>query len=92
MTQLIVAMGGGGFSMEPDNPLLDQYVLSLVNKPQPKICFLGQASAESADYKVRFYDAFIKLDVPFFVAQHNLFLIENGVWRTIFHTTHTTGA
>ena len=25
----IVAMGGGGFSMEPDNPLLDDFVLSL---------------------------------------------------------------
>jgi len=25
----IVAMGGGGFMMEPDNPLLDDYVLSL---------------------------------------------------------------
>ena len=25
----IVAMGGGGFSMEPENPLLDRYVLSL---------------------------------------------------------------
>ena len=24
----IVAMGGGGFSMEPDNPLLDDYLLS----------------------------------------------------------------
>jgi hypothetical protein len=22
----IVAMGGDGFSMEPDNPLLDQYI------------------------------------------------------------------
>ena len=24
----IVAMGGGGFSMEPDNPLLDDFVLA----------------------------------------------------------------
>jgi len=23
----IVALGGGGFSMEPDNPLLDDYIL-----------------------------------------------------------------
>ncbi len=29
----IVAMGGGGFSMEPENPLLDDYVLSLVSPP-----------------------------------------------------------
>ena len=25
----IVAMGGGGFSMEPENPLLDDYLISL---------------------------------------------------------------
>jgi hypothetical protein len=25
----IVSMGGGGFSMEPDNPLLDDFILSL---------------------------------------------------------------
>jgi hypothetical protein len=31
----IVAMGGGGFSMEPDNPRLDDYVLSLVERPRP---------------------------------------------------------
>jgi dipeptidase E len=61
VSQHIVAMGGGGFSMEPDNPLLDQYVLNLVDKPQPKVCFLGQATAESADYKVRFYEAFTQL-------------------------------
>jgi len=30
----IVAMGGGGFSMEPENRLLDDFVLSLA-KQQP---------------------------------------------------------
>ncbi|MEL6493299.1 MAG: peptidase E, partial [Cyanobacteria bacterium J06621_3] len=25
--QQIIALGGGGFSMEPDNLLLDQYIL-----------------------------------------------------------------
>ncbi|MBM7693382.1 peptidase E [Peribacillus deserti] len=24
----IIALGGGGFSMEPENPLLDLYILS----------------------------------------------------------------
>jgi hypothetical protein len=27
-TGQIVAMGGGGFSMDPDNPLLDDFVLA----------------------------------------------------------------
>jgi peptidase E len=51
-------MGGGGFSMEPDNLLLDRYVLSLAEKPQPKVCFVGTASAESETYIARFYAAF----------------------------------
>lgn len=56
----IVAMGGGGFSMEPDNPLLDRYVLGLVNKAQPKVCFLPTASGDSDRYIVKFYSAFLK--------------------------------
>jgi hypothetical protein len=28
----IVAIGGGGFSMEPENPLLDDFVLSLAQR------------------------------------------------------------
>jgi dipeptidase E len=33
----IVALGGGGFSMEPDNPLLDDFILSLVPQTPAKI-------------------------------------------------------
>ena len=29
----IVALGGGGFMMEPENPLLDRFVLSLDGRP-----------------------------------------------------------
>jgi peptidase E len=54
----IVAMGGGGFSMEPDNPLLDDFVLSLAGKTQPRVCFLPSASADSWSYLVSFYRAF----------------------------------
>ncbi len=60
----IVALGGGGFSMEPDNPLLDEFVLSLVPKKTPKICFLPTASADSALYIVRFYRAFSGRAIP----------------------------
>jgi hypothetical protein len=31
----ILAMGGGGFSMEADNPLLDDILISLAQKPSP---------------------------------------------------------
>jgi dipeptidase E len=54
----IISMGGGGFSMEPDNPLLDQYVLKQVNKKSPKICFIGTASGDSESYIERFYNSF----------------------------------
>jgi peptidase E len=60
MMQLIT-MGGGGFSMEPENPLLDQYVIAQSHAEQPKVCFLGQASSESQDYTLRFYRAFQNL-------------------------------
>lgn len=57
----IIAMGGGGFSMEPDNLALDRYVIATSGKLQPKVCFLAQASGESLDYTVRFYNAFNSL-------------------------------
>ncbi len=54
----IVAMGGGGFSSEPENPLLDDFVLELTGKDRPRISFLGQASGDRPDYFARFVDAF----------------------------------
>lgn len=56
----IFAMGGGGFSMEPENPLLDEFVLSLSEKEKPKICFLGTASGDAQGYIDRFYEGFKK--------------------------------
>jgi dipeptidase E len=52
----IVAMGGGGFSM--GDPLLDRYVLDLVDATRPKICFLPTATAALPVYVLRFLDAF----------------------------------
>lgn len=54
----IVAMGGGGFSMEPENPLLDDFILSLAPRTPAKVCFIPTASADSAPYLVKFYRAF----------------------------------
>jgi dipeptidase E len=52
----IVAMGGGGFTM--DDPVLDRYVLDLVDAARPKVCFLPHATAALPVYVVRFLDAF----------------------------------
>jgi dipeptidase E len=54
----IVAFGGGGFSMESGNPLLDDYVLGLTGAARPKVCFLPSASGDADHYIVRFYRAF----------------------------------
>jgi dipeptidase E len=58
----IVAIGGGGFSMEPDNPLLDQYVLNQCGAERPKICFVPTASGDAEGYIERFYQAFGRLE------------------------------
>jgi dipeptidase E len=44
----IFAMGGGGFTMEPGNPLLDDFVLELASKrrAEPRILFLPTASGD----------------------------------------------
>jgi dipeptidase E len=59
---LIVAMGGGGFSMEPENPLLDQFVLSIARAAHPQVCFVPTASGDAALYLRNFYRAFSRLD------------------------------
>jgi peptidase E len=46
--------------MEPDNPLLDDWLLSLVDRARPKVCFVPTASGDADGYVVRFYDAFGK--------------------------------
>jgi peptidase E len=54
----VVAFGGGGFSMEAGNPLLDDYVLSLARRRRPRVCFLPTASGDADHYIVRFYHTF----------------------------------
>jgi peptidase E len=64
--RLIFAMGGGGFTMEPANPLLDDFVLSLAPPRasaatrEPRILFLptasGDTTAQIAAFHARFAD------------------------------------
>lgn len=58
----IIAMGGGGFSMEPDNLLLDRYILDQSGSARPKVCFVPTASGDSEGYVERFYTACGDLD------------------------------
>jgi dipeptidase E len=54
----ILAMGGGGFTMEPDNPVLDDFVLSLSGAREPRILFLPTASGDPAAQIAAFHDRF----------------------------------
>jgi peptidase E len=54
----ILALGGGGFSMERDSSLLDDYALSLTGVDRPRVCFLPTASGDADHYVVRFYRRF----------------------------------
>jgi dipeptidase E len=58
----IIAMGGGGFSMEPDNLALDQYISQQTGKDRPKVCFVPTASGDAELYVKNFYVAFVQLD------------------------------
>jgi peptidase E len=54
----IFAMGGGGFTMEPTNPLLDDYVLSLASSKRPRILFLPTAAGDTTGQINAFYARF----------------------------------
>jgi dipeptidase E len=63
--------------MEPGNPLLDDYVLSLAARERPKVCFLPTASGDADHYVVRFYRTFCESSCE---ASHvSLFRREAGV-------------
>ncbi len=58
----IIALGGGGFSDQPDNLLLDEYILLQTNKAKPKVLFLPTAGGDHEDYIAKFYRAYKKFN------------------------------
>jgi dipeptidase E len=48
--------------MEPQNPLLDEFVLSLARSERPRLCFISTGSGDAEGYVARFYRAFSALD------------------------------
>ena len=54
----ILAMGGGGFTMEERSPALDKLVLELTAKTVPKVCFLPTASGDPREQVTRFHERF----------------------------------
>ncbi len=62
MDRQIIAAGGGGFRMEPENLALDRYYLAQCRKKRPSVCFIPTASAESLVYTLAFFDSYNTLD------------------------------
>lgn len=53
----ILAMGGGGFTMEQGDAL-DRFVLALTGKEIPRICFLPTASGDPREQVMRFHERY----------------------------------
>jgi peptidase E len=68
-------MGGGGFSMAPDNGLLDEFILDLARRrsgrARPRICFIPTAGADNDATLVAFYVAFSNRAEPRHLALFN---------------------
>lgn len=58
----IVAIGGAGFSLEPENPAFEPYILNQVGASNPRLCFLATASGDAEGYIANFYSAFSRFD------------------------------
>lgn len=56
----IIALGGGGFTTEPDNLQLDEYIIAASGVAKPRICFIGTASGDDQGYIYRFHKALRK--------------------------------
>ena len=77
VTKNIVAIGGGGFGRSLGDLKIEKYIISLINKNRPKICFIPTASGDNDLYKLNFYRAFSKLNcitshLDFFSRTENL--------------------
>ena len=83
--------------MEPDNPLLDRYILAQARCPNPVVCFVPTASGDSETYIARFYAAFSALpcrprhlplfkqppDLPAFISECDILYVGGGNTRNM---------
>ena len=98
MKKHVLAMGGGGFTSKPENLKLDEYLLSLSNKKNPKVCFIPTASGDDESYTRCFYSAYKKLecetshlslfsppegDLRDFVMEKDIFYVGGGNTRNL---------
>src|SRR5665647_2152109 len=58
MIGTVLVLGGGGFSVLDEASALDDYLLQLTGKDEPKVCFVPTASGDADPYIERFLNAF----------------------------------
>ena len=66
----IIAIGGGGFGRNPNERIIEEYILNVSDANVPKVVFIPTASAEDKAYIVNFYACFNKLNC---IASHITF-------------------
>ena len=66
----IIAIGGGGFGRNPNERIIEEYILNVSDANIPKVVFIPTASAEDKAYIVNFYACFNKLNC---IASHITF-------------------
>ena len=54
----LLVLGGGGFASPPGDPALDELVLELTGRPDPRVLFLPTASGDAGEQVARFHAAF----------------------------------
>jgi dipeptidase E len=58
MIGTVLALGGGGFSVLDEASAIDDYLLQLPGRDEPKVCFVPTASGDADPYSERFEKAF----------------------------------
>ena len=54
----IIAIGGGGFGRNPNQRIIEKYIIDQSSVNKPNILFIPTASAEDKSYTVNFYSCF----------------------------------
>lgn len=93
MAATIVAMGGGGFSMNDGVTALDVFMLEQAAVERPRVCFIPTASGDADGYVRKFHADFARVDcepshlslfarsvgdLAAFAAQHDVFYVGGG--------------
>ena len=54
----IIAIGGGGFGRNPNQRIIEKYIIDQSSEGRPNVLFIPTASAEDKSYTVNFYSCF----------------------------------